>query len=85
MQPELQPEEQAPIARATGVTAQGYAWTVLTGDVAFALREIESASVDCVVTSPPYYWQRDYEVAGQIGHERTIHDYVAALVRALNR
>jgi len=55
---------------------------VLTGDVASALREIETASVDCVVTSPPYYWQRDYEVMGQIGHESTIGGYVAALVGA---
>jgi DNA modification methylase len=33
------------------------------------------------VTSPPYYWQRDYEVDGQIGHESSIEGYVQALVR----
>jgi DNA modification methylase len=82
MQPENQPEEHTRVARATGATADGYPWTLLTGDVAFALREIGTASVDCVVTSPPYYWQRDYEVRGQIGHESTINGYVAALVRA---
>jgi DNA modification methylase len=31
------------------------------------------------LTSPPYYWQRDYEVAGQIGHEPSINGYVSAL------
>ena len=82
MHPENPPEQHALIAKATGVTAEGCSWTVLTGDVAFALREIETASVDCVVTSPPYYWQRDYGISGQIGHESTIRDYVAALVRA---
>jgi hypothetical protein len=82
MHPENPPEQHALIAKATGVTAEGCSWTVLTGDVAFALREIETACVDCVVTSPPYYWQRDYGVIGQIGHESTIRDYVAALVRA---
>lgn len=30
----------------------------------------------CVVTSPPYFWQRDYEVAGQIGLEPSIDGYV---------
>ena len=82
MQPDSQPDELPPITKATGVTATGCAWTVLTGDVTSALQEIDSESIDCVVTSPPYYWQRDYEVRGQIGHESTIEAYVAALVRA---
>jgi len=84
MHPDTQPDERTRVLRATGVTAGGFPWTVLTGDVAFALREIGTESVDCVVTSPPYYWQRDYEVTGQIGHERTIGGYVAALVRAFS-
>jgi DNA modification methylase len=33
-------------------------------------------SVDCVVTSPPYYWQRDYGVDGQLGLESSIDGYV---------
>jgi DNA modification methylase len=33
----------------------------------------------CVVTSPPYYWQRDYEVPGQIGQEPSIDGYVRAV------
>lgn len=37
-------------------------------------------SVHCVVTSPPYYRQRDYGVAGQLGLEKTPDEYVAALV-----
>lgn len=28
---------------------------------------LADTSVQCVVTSPPYYWLRDYQVAGQIG------------------
>lgn len=54
-------------------------WRVLQGDVHDALACIPDSSIDCVVTSPPYYWQRDYEVEGQIGHERTIEDYVREL------
>jgi DNA modification methylase len=36
--------------------------------------------VDCVVTSPPYYWQRDYGVDGQIGLEPTVKGYVDNIV-----
>lgn len=37
-------------------------------------------SVDCVVTSPPYFGLRDYGVAGQIGLEPTPQAYVQTLV-----
>jgi DNA modification methylase len=33
-----------------------------------------------VVTSPPYYWQRDYGVHGQIGVEPTVQGYVENIV-----
>lgn len=49
------------------------------GDAAERLRELPSESVRCCVTSPPYYQQRDYGVAGQIGLERTPAEYVARL------
>lgn len=37
-------------------------------------------SVQCVVTSPPYYGLRDYGVAGQIGLEQTPAEYVAQMM-----
>ena len=37
-------------------------------------------SVDCVVTSPPYWGLRDYGVSGQLGLEPTPDEYVAHLV-----
>jgi len=36
-------------------------------------------SVNCVVTSPPYYGQRDYKVDGQIGLEITPQEYVESM------
>lgn len=36
--------------------------------------------VDCIITSPPFYGQRDYAVAGQIGLEQKPEEYVAKLV-----
>lgn len=41
---------------------------------------IEPESVDCVVTSPPYFGLRDYGVDGQIGLEPTPEDFVEAMV-----
>ncbi len=40
---------------------------VLVGDVRKRLGELPDASVDCVITSPPYFQLRDYGVSGQIG------------------
>ena len=47
-------------------------WSLYCGQAAEALRLIDEASVDCVVTSPPYFWLRDYEVEGQIGQEDSV-------------
>jgi len=55
-------------------------WAVLIGDVREQLQRVPSASVQCVVTSPPYFGLRNYGHAGQIGLERSADAYVAALV-----
>ena len=50
------------------------------GDCLETLRTLPSDSVDCIVTSPPYWGLRDYGVAGQIGQEPDFRDYLAKLV-----
>jgi len=55
-------------------------YSILQGDVFEKLREIETESVQCVVTSPPYWGLRDYKCDGQIGLEKTPQDYVAKMV-----
>lgn len=50
------------------------------GDVLDVLRTLPDESVHCVVTSPPYWWLRDYGVAGQLGLEPTPEEYVARMV-----
>ena len=52
---------------------------ILTGDARSQLLLLPRESVDCVVTSPPYWRQRDYGVTGQIGLEQTPEEYVAEL------
>jgi DNA modification methylase len=54
--------------------------TIYQGDVRAVLPELASDSVDCIVTSPPYWGLRDYGSDGQIGLERTPEEYVANLV-----
>ncbi|MFX0207097.1 MAG: DNA-methyltransferase, partial [Candidatus Hodarchaeota archaeon] len=53
---------------------------ILFGDVWAALTTLEDHSIDCVVTSPPYWAQRDYGFKGQIGNELSLPDYLAKLV-----
>lgn len=63
-----------------GRCSPGLTWSLYEGDAKEELRNLDDASVNCVVTSPPYYSQRDYGVAGQIGHEPSIDEYVQKLV-----
>jgi DNA modification methylase len=50
-----------------------------TGDATDVVKQLPPASVDCVVTSPPYWGLRDYRVAGQLGAEPAVDEYVAHL------
>lgn len=53
---------------------------ILIGDCRERLRELPDASVNCCVTSPPYFGLRDYGVAGQMGLEPTPDEFVAGMV-----
>ena len=53
---------------------------ILTGDCRDVLRTLPKASVQCCVTSPPYFGLRDYGHPGQIGLEQTPDEYIAAMV-----
>jgi DNA modification methylase len=53
---------------------------VVCGGALETLRTLPDDSVNCCITSPPYYGLRDYGVDGQIGLERTPDEYIARLV-----
>ena len=53
---------------------------ILIGDVRDRLRDLDADSIDCVVTSPPYWGLRDYGVAGQLGMEPTLGEHIETLV-----
>ena len=44
---------------------------------------LEDESVDCIVTSPPYWGLRDYKQEGQIGLEPTIQGYLKEMEKCL--
>ena len=54
--------------------------TLYHGDALEVLASLDAGSVDCIVTSPPYFGLRDYGVGGQIGAEDSPAEFVAALV-----
>jgi DNA modification methylase len=53
---------------------------ILQGDCRDVLKTLPDESVNCVVTSPPYWRQRDYGHPGQLGLERTPEEYITKLV-----
>jgi DNA modification methylase len=55
-------------------------YQIMTGDCRATLATLPDASVQCCVSSPPYWGLRDYGTPEQIGLESTPDAYVAALV-----
>lgn len=53
---------------------------ILTGDVRSRLPGLPTASVDTVITSPPYFALRDYGHRQQLGLEHDIHEWVTDLI-----
>jgi len=55
--------------------------TIICGDTLAKLKKLPDESIDCIVTSPPYYAKRDYEIEGQIGLEKTVDEYVEKILK----
>jgi hypothetical protein len=55
-------------------------YQLLQGDCIEVMRTLPAESVQCCVTSPPYFGLRDYGVDGQIGLEPDPEAYLAKLV-----
>lgn len=54
--------------------------TIYVGDVLTGIKNIEDGSVQCCITSPPYWGLRDYGHDDQIGLESTPEQYVNNMV-----
>ena len=55
-------------------------YEIIHGDCLEVLAGLEAESVQCVVTSPPYWGLRDYGTDGQLGLEKTPEEYVEKMV-----
>lgn len=49
---------------------------ITCGDACDVLKQLPPQSIDCVVTSPPYWQLRDYGVDGQLGLEDSVQAYI---------
>ncbi|HOW36965.1 MAG TPA: DNA methyltransferase, partial [Candidatus Pacearchaeota archaeon] len=52
---------------------------IIRGDALQVLKTLPSESVDCIVTSPPYWALRDYKIKEQVGLESDFNDYIKKL------
>ncbi|CAL7907003.1 DNA (cytosine-5-)-methyltransferase [Fusobacterium necrophorum subsp. funduliforme ATCC 51357] len=57
---------------------------IMHGDCSEYLKTIKTESIDCIVTSPPYWQLRDYGVSNQIGMEESIEEYIDKLMNIMN-
>lgn len=53
---------------------------ILIGDARSIMGRLPECSVDCVITSPPYFRLRDYQFEGQLGLENHVDDYAHHLL-----
>ncbi|OIN85791.1 MAG: site-specific DNA-methyltransferase [Anaerolineae bacterium CG1_02_58_13] len=74
-------KDQAPIAYSVTHPVEVPFWNeIVCGDSADLLKSIPTNSVDLVITSPPYFQQREYD-GGGVGNEKKPDDYISALMK----
>jgi DNA modification methylase len=59
-------------------------YKVLQGNCIDSLKTLEDKSVNCCVTSPPYWGLRDYGESDQLGLEETPEEYVTNMVKVFS-
>jgi DNA modification methylase len=78
------PKHKAPpYKHVYGTTQSGIEWNVYTGDSLVVLKKIPDNSFDCIITSPPYFWLRDYGVDDQIGLEESVAEYTKKIKKIM--
>lgn len=78
---ENSPRAETPRSTTTSYrTSAGQVAGLIQSDAASALKKMPSDIFNVAVTSPPYYWVRDYGYEGQIGHEGDVESYIDVLM-----
>lgn len=55
-------------------------YLVINGDINDRVSNIADQSIQAIVTSPPYWGQRNYGTDGELGHEKLYTDYINNLL-----
>lgn len=82
--PSTDPGYDKPASEWSGKTCEGLSWHIYQGSADKTLSGLKAESVHCVVTSPPYFWLRDYHVDEQIGMEDTVAEYVSKISEVMD-
>ena len=53
--------------------------TLIVDDCVKSMKLLKDNSVDLIVTSPPYWGQRDYKNANQWGNEKDVKEYITKM------
>jgi DNA modification methylase len=77
-------EMESGIAKWQGLTKYGTNWSVYKGDASQTLKHLPDEAFNCAITSPPYYWLRDYGCKEQIGLEETVDEYVNSICNVMD-
>lgn len=67
-----------------GLAARRGVSALICGDATRVLTALPEESVQCVVTSPPYWSLRNYGIDGQIGLENSVEEFIKALTRTFD-
>lgn len=57
---------------------------IIKGDSATSLKTLPDDLFNVAVTSPPYFWVRDYGYDGQLGHEDSVDEYIEKLMEVFD-
>lgn len=79
-----EPASGSEISRSSYFTSAKNVAGILKGDSAKALASLPDESFNVAITSPPYYWVRDYGYEGQLGHEETVDAYIEELMKVFD-
>ena len=53
---------------------------IILSDCLTGIKQMPDSSVDCCISSPPYWGLRDYGVDGQVGNEQDFKEFVKKLI-----
>lgn len=74
-------KDQAQVAYSVNRPTEMPYWNeIVCGDSAELLKSVPANSVDLIITSPPYFQQREYD-GGGVGNEKKADEYIAALMK----